>query len=324
MICINDTSMIYVACPANHATGGTELLHQLVHKLSKKGFPVKIFYYNAGINSKEGLVHPAFEKYGCESVTSIIDEAKFVLIVPEIKAELLLKYKNLKKVIWWLSVDNFYWKPRRIRIARFFGFYKSIDINNRQKLDIHAHLVQSHYAKDHLEMKGITNIYYLSDYLNEAFFVPSEKVQKENVVLYNPRKGWKFTKKLIKASQELQWRALENMSPADIVNLMRRSKVYIDFGNHPGMDRFPREAAISGCCIITGRKGSAAFDEDVAIPAEFKFKDVKVEINNIIAKINSCMMNYETEYIKFNEYRDFIEKQESDFEKDIDKIFKYC
>ena len=77
----------------------------------------------------------------------------------------------------------------------------------------------------------------------------------------------------MKAFPNLHWKAIENMSTEEVAELLNRSKVYIDFGNHPGKDRFPREAAISGCCIITGQRGAAANDIDVMIPRSYKFPD---------------------------------------------------
>jgi len=43
-------------------------------------------------------------------------------------------------------------------------------------------------------------------------------------------------------------------------------KLYVDFGKHPGKDRMPREAAVHGCCIITGRRGAAGNPFDIPIP----------------------------------------------------------
>ena len=48
------------------------------------------------------------------------------------------------------------------------------------------------------------------------------------------------------------------------------SKLYIDFGHHPGKDRLPREAGIHGCCVITGLYGSASNAFDVNIPPAYK------------------------------------------------------
>ena len=42
-----------------------------------------------------------------------------------------------------------------------------------------------------------------------------------------------------------------------IIQILSRSKIYIDFGFHPGVDHLPREAAILKNCIITNKEGSA-------------------------------------------------------------------
>ena len=105
------------------------------------------------------------------------------------------------------------------------------------------------------------------------------------------------------------------------MNLLLKSKVYIDFGHHPGKDRFPREAASCGCCIITGMKGAAKYYEDVSIPAEFKFESNKKEIANIISKIEECFNNFDSESLKFDDYRKKIKLEEQKFERDIEEIF---
>ena len=43
-----------------------------------------------------------------------------------------------------------------------------------------------------------------------------------------------------------------------MTNLLMKSKIYLDFGYHPGKIGL-REAALFGNCVITNLKGSAAF-----------------------------------------------------------------
>ena len=45
-------------------------------------------------------------------------------------------------------------------------------------------------------------------------------------------------------AQDLRWVPLIGMTTEEMRSCMSKSKVYIDFGNHPGKDRIPREAAI--------------------------------------------------------------------------------
>ena len=79
---------------------------------------------------------------------------------------------------------------------------------------------------------------------------------KRNNILYNPAKGLSdlmlFKQKLQQITTDYTFIPIQNMSHTQIRNIMLQSKIYIDFGNHPGKDRIPREAAMCGCCIITG------------------------------------------------------------------------
>ena len=60
------------------------------------------------------------------------------------------------------------------------------------------------------------------------------------------------------------------MSRAEVRKALCTVKVYADFGSHPGRDRMPREAALCGACVLTNRRGSANFAEDVPLPTLYK------------------------------------------------------
>ena len=104
-----------------------------------------------------------------------------------------------------------------------------------------------------------------------------------------------------------------------IENLMRSSKLYIDFGNHPGKDRMPREAAICGCCIITGKRGAAANDVDIKIPSQYKISDSDISL--IADRIKYVLKNYEDLTSDFDSYRDKIRHEEAVFDAEIKRIF---
>ena len=126
-----------------------------------------------------------------------------------------------------------------------------------------------------------------------------------------------------KKSPFFQWIPLINLSSKDMIDLMSRAKVYIDFGNHPGKDRIPREAAIHGCCIITGKRGSARFQKDVSIPEEFKFDDSCKNIPRILRKIEEVFLDYENVNKKFGSYREKIRMEEKVFDEDLDVVCQY-
>ncbi|HEY0669896.1 MAG TPA: hypothetical protein VGD22_17065 [Sphingobacteriaceae bacterium] len=330
MLEIYNNTKVYIFCPPNFATGGTELLHQLSYKLNKVGITTFMYYVNAPNSTPQ--IHPQFIKYNPIITDEIVDEPQNILITPEIYIDFRLdKFKKIRKVIWWLSVD-FYLDPLLSKLERkqkkpFFhlkkliGRYKFADMNFLKKRKFY-HLVQSQYAKSFLQQQGIHSLKYLSDYLNSTFFNQiSDPFKKEDIIAYNPKKGFEFTSRLISAAPNFNWLALENMSPEEVKNSLSKSKVYIDFGNHPGKDRFPREAAMMGCCIITGRRGAAKNEEDIPLLEEFKFDEATSDIHDIITKIEQCIVDYEHQCIQFEDYRNKIKQEEENFDKDLTRIF---
>jgi hypothetical protein len=165
-------------------------------------------------------------------------------------------------------------------------------------------------------------MFYLKAYINISFIENHiDLSKKQNIVAYNPKKGFNFTRKIIREGKGLRFVPLENMSREEVIETFKKAKVYIDFGNHPGIDRLPREAAILGCCVITGKRGSAAFFEDVPIPDEYKFEDKEESIPKIIEKIKDCFKNFEERYKDFEYYRKVIRNEPQKFIEDLKRIF---
>jgi len=354
MIEIYQNTKIYIVCPANFSTGGPELLHQLAyHFINDLKVEAFMYYYNFNGNEFKTPVHPEYEIYNVPYVLEIQENEDIdrnILIVPEVLSglSLLLKCKNIRKCCWFLSVDNYYLSKltkrdffitRAINKISKFIIKKSlidIDINSQEVLNqlmikydynkdrllklADFYLSQSHYVINHF--RDLKQNYYLSDYLNADFLkIQTDLSNKENMVAYNPKKGIGFTKKLISSAKDIKFVTLVNMSRKEVIQTLQKAKVYIDFGNHPGKDRIPREAAILGCCVITGKRGSAAFYEDVPVPAEYKFEDKEENIPKIIDKIKDCFENFEERYKDFEYYRQIIKNEPQKFVEDLKKIF---
>lgn len=330
---------IFIACPANVTTGGPELLHQLCYTLRKLKYDAIMYYYNFDKNKYTVPIAEAYKVYDNPFVIDFEDSIKNLIIIPEVEYNILKSIKLAKKVFWWLSVDNYccsrsgIWGKVLFRLgfSRLDGYkYKKLlGFVNEKFLfsDEVIHFVQSKYAEEFCKSLGIkaSKIYYLSDYLNPIFInnaINKRKyIKKEDIVLYNPKKGYEFTKKIIEKSPYIKWIALENLSRNEMSDLLLKSKVYIDFGNHPGKDRIPREAAISGCCIITGLKGSAKYYEDVPIDNKYKIKDSKKNIIEIINKIQDIFNDFEENALNFEEYRKFILNEKHIFNQNVEDIF---
>lgn len=329
-----EDTTIYVVCPAYFKTGGTELMHQLVNLICDQGFTeVFITYYGKSVDGE--MINPEFRTYVGESyklLSDVVDTTHNILILPEIRTDLLKKFEMIQTAVWFMSVDNFISRNDIKGCFQIDGLYNTILRFLRRQISFHGYwselkqkntvlFYQSEYAHQFLLKHGLSNCYRLSDYINQIYLSYSEKFDnKEDIVLYNPKKGKKFTEKIISASRNLHWIALENMDNTEIYQTLKKGKVYIDFGNHPGKDRFPREAAIMGCCIITGKHGAAAFYEDISINDEFKFDDTEDNIPYIIKKIEECLKEYDKEIVKFSFYRSQIRKEFQIFLEDVQAI----
>ncbi len=324
---------IYVLCPGGVKTGGTELLHQLVFALNQIGNNAELIYTGDDVG-----VQQAFEKYIFKytyNLKSIIEDSENLLIVSETQIEYLNKYENIKKAIWWLSVDNYIKNASFVARYKLFGLGSAIyrwvkgDIHDRRKeiLAADMHFCQSIYAVKYLKSNydiAANKIRYLSDYINDCYtegYHGINKNSRKNIVLYNPKKGYRFTKKLIRMAPDIQWKGIQNMTNEEVQALLKRSKCYVDFGNHPGKDRFPREAAMCGCIVITGKRGAAAYSEDVCIPEKFKFDEKKTKKRIIVDSIRGILQNYSDIIDEFDNYRQIILGEKSKFMTDVREIF---
>lgn len=305
--------MIIISCPRGYVTGGTELLHQLGYKLNLLGFDSYISYY--GENDGRPATHPYFEKYNCPVVQNIEDAPGNVLVYPEMMALSILdiqrRFPKSKLVLWWLSVDNAQMTPEA---EKQLSYDNSI-----------IHMVQSYYAMDYIKkVLAVTDnrLFYLSDYINYSFLNVEENADRDNTVLFNPRKGFERTVSLIKHSDflRIKWRELAGIAPEEVPKVLNSAKVYIDFGNHPGKDRFPREAVSCGCRLITGRRGSAAYTKDLPIPDQYKISDDSDD-SVILERIYSLIDSYDQTGELYTNYLEMIKEEFHTFEADALKTF---
>lgn len=312
---------IIIISSTKNATGGTELLQQLCYKL--RLFGKNAYMYYVGDFSKSTL-KDKFSFYKNPAIEELEDKKGNVIVVPETMTEYLNAVHHSDCYLWWLSVDNYFGSLKHNSDFIHKMFYKIKDFRNNFAFTKCGHLVQSEYAKIYLNGRNITNIQYLSDYLNESYLQKAsvESLKKrENIILFNPKKGYEFTKKIIQDVTEYKWVPLENLSVDQMMDVMHSSKLYVDFGNHPGKDRIPREAAICGCCVITGKRGAAANNQDIMIDAEYKFEDSDKNIERIHEKITDIMNNFDTHTCKFQKYREKIQNEENIFDADVKRIF---
>lgn len=326
--------MIYIACPSNCFTGGPTLLHQLCRELNDVGFPALMAYYE-GVGSAPGpCVHPRYKGYRCGfvSLEDVNDCSGNWLILPETGTRFAVRYEHVRIVIWWLSVDNYIlgnlglFDKVRAHLARETDASHFIHVDTLKKRrefssERYFHFSQSQYAMQFLGKVGVSEdrIRYLSDYVDDSFLADSageEQVCKEDMILYNPKKMGRLTRLLLDTRLGQYAVPLQGMSQEDLASVMRKAKLYLDFGAHPGKDRLPRETAICGCCVITGLRGSAGNDQDVSIPYAYKIPD-DAEIDELTTVVERALHDYGEVRKDFDDYRRFIRSEHNAFKADL-------
>lgn len=300
---------LYVYSPVVGPTGGTELLQQFCSIARSLGIDAQMLY------QKDPEGSPILQKFGYYEnpyTTSFPDRPNDSIIIPEHFADYCHRVKHAKCAIWWLSVDN-YWGASYeadgysykdvYRITRRL-LYRPVHRQNIIRFNSCVHFYQSEYARKYIvDELGLpsANVYPLSDFIDPRYRELDCTISKSNRVLYNPKKGIKYTRQLIELDPTIDWTPLEGYSSEELLELMQKSKVYIDFGAHPGKDRLPREAAACGCCLLTGARGAAGNKIDVPIRDELKIHPFDAHL--ALTAIHSLLDNYESEHAKLSEYR---------------------
>jgi len=305
---------LVVVCPSGVVTGGPEALHQLVDAARANHWDAAICYYPSRVDVME-----AYRHYDVRVVSQIDDSVETIVIVAETAIAFLNNCVHSRRAIWWLSVDNFFVG---------LGLGKTVPGHDPALLKSVCeagsnivHLTQSDYARQFLAERRVRSTV-LTDYLAGAILngaAQARTTEKADLVLYNPRKGLEFTERLIEASHwMLEWQPIQGLTSDEVANRLAHAKLYVDFGEHPGRDRIPREAAISGCCVITGRRGAAGNSVDLPIPRRFVLDERDPEVvAKFLTLATSTLANFERVSLEFDPYRRWISKQREEFIKEV-------
>lgn len=324
---MNKQKVFQIISPAGTPTGGVELLHQMAHILLNDGYKVNITYWP--IKQKNDLIN-FYQDYlkGVTISEYFLDEEDVVVILPEVFSYFIKKIKKAKILFWWLSVDN-YINSKKFSFAIGNKFMPLSYWNVKKSSKIY-HAVQSEYARIYLSKFNVNTDYFISDYINDEYFseyakkVNSSSENRKNVLLYNPAKGGKEQKNLIHflENNSIECIPLRGMDKETMIKTLGESKVYLDFGEHPGKDRIPREAASLGCCIITNRKGSAGNPIDVQIPDDYKYAQEGDYFDLVKNKIYEIFNDFYKHSLYFEDYKRKIIIEKNLFIKEVQSFAK--
>ena len=278
-------------------TGGPQSLHQLAHELDICGYCVNMIYVSGKdiINSQKALY---YENLNICIDDSDIDDTESVVIVPEVLTYKLHQIQHAVKVIWWLSV-NFYkgttlWGTSKGRL-RYRGlptvltplevlyrllFHRDTcvpTLHTRKQFSQVFHLYNCEHVRRYLLSKGVNevNSSYLCGYIDEDYFEKVDITNKKRMITYNPVKvadpGFmeEFKIRVQHEIDDVEIIPIFNMSREEVLETLRKSMLYVDFGTFPGPERIPRQAVCMYNNILTSTVGSSGNNEDVPIDAMF-------------------------------------------------------
>jgi hypothetical protein len=288
---------VYIKIPAHAVVGGVESLYQLADAINNNGGESVVLW-----NSPDAAdpIPPKYKHYNIKYSTFVEDVPSNWIIYPEIWTDQIDTYSNMKKGIWWLSVDN--------NQGKFQDFFNP---------NI-THFYQSFYALNFLQKNGVEKYLPLFDYVPEAYTQSTYDIsQKRDIVCYNPAKGLEITSHLKAINPDINFVPIVGMNELEVINILKVSKVYIDIGHHPGRDRIPRESAVLGNCVITNLMGSAGFYNDIPIDKRYKNTNIG-EIGNLI---RTCFENFECVIDDYSLYRSSIKNQKEQLNNLVKQYF---
>lgn len=306
-------SRFVILCPVKRQTGGVQLLYQLSDAINKSDISSAVILpvpFNAEPRNAYSEYLHKFISYDDLSDSDVV-------IFPETLLHLLSKFKKQRRIIWWLSVDNYFGSRKLKFLLR--NMINPLMLPNKKQIKSCDHLVQSHYAMKFVESTFECKSQYLGDFLSDEFLDKRSLPKKINRIAYNPAKDNENFRKFRDYSG-FNYLALENMTRSEMILSLSECKIYIDFGNHPGMDRIPREAAILNCCILTNRAGSADYYEDIPIPDEYKVYNESIDNSVLKQRLHYMLMNYDNCIDEFAHYRTFIRAQKLSFYDSVQSL----
>lgn len=333
---ISISPKIYVVYPRGQRTGGPEALHQLVDMLRELGQDAYLVPYPTTRNNPRV---EQFSHYDAPEAAEAVDAEGNIVVVPEVFAGDLHSFKRATPICWWLSIDyspTFFAARMQLRsssgplasfnetlLPRLAAIKKRVDVRSLKKSRI-VHVVQSSYAWAFLfsQLNVVPSL--LSDYTPSSEFTAGVGNGSRNhqLVTFNPVKGGDIIREVMKVCDPaIEWRPIQGMTRPQVVSTLQECGIYLDLGFHPGKDRMPREAALSGALTVVGRRGAGAYYADVPIPWEHKITPGPDEVSDAAALLPQLMEDLPNEIAKQDSYRNTILSEKSRFKREVSDIF---
>ena len=291
------TPSLVVTCPAGAVTGGPEALHQLVAMANEIESGSAAICY-APFENTHGVPEP-YRMYATPVIQKENIPNDALVVLPEIWSHLIDTFSQ-RCAFWWLSVDNF--GQGNVELVK----------------NAVIHLTQSEYARQHVvDTFGVQPLM-VTDYINTVFN-EDENTAKHLRVAVNPAKGKHLIDEFKIKFPEIIVIELTGMPRGKVKTELGLSAIYIDFGHHPGRDRFPREACLSETVVMTTRLGSAGNGIDVPIDEWYKFNTV----DEVGAKVKEVFADFNKHILAQKPYLEAVLSQRQEFKQEVEKLLQF-
>lgn len=300
---------VVILCP-EAVTGGPEALHQLAHAINTLGGNARLAYFGQGSTVEYGPTtilcryspHQAvLETYARYRPIPLVEAPLCegtLIVVPEILPETLLGISARNRAVWWLSVDNAISHNPKLNDP---GYANTL-IGNSGLI----HFYQSDYARRFVERHGGgRNAFPIFDYINPEYIRsgPTESASGRRQVGLFPQKGGVLASRFMAANPQLSFAAIQNMTREQVRQTLLTCSVYIDFGHHPGKDRVPREAAVSGAIVFLHERGAALHLQDHPLDRFYLFNEQDIDTGSLASRIAEAISDRERHYARKQVYR---------------------
>lgn len=315
-------------------SGGPEAVHQLVHELRAVGVDAFVVPDRRTVGNTRVADYAA---YDAPERMVVPDEPSQVVVAPEVYLPELLALRRVRRVCWWLSIDNspVFRAERyladvtagladrpRAREARSLVWLARRELSGwRTRLRDIEHLTQSTYAAEYLGRRLGVETMPVSDYIpGAATAVLPERPASGPipVVAFNPAKGVRLLRGVRRRiGRDIRWLPIEGLSPGGVRERLAEATAYLDLGPHPGKDRMPREAALAGAVSVVVRRGSGAYQSDVPTPPEHKVALDGDVVGNALEVVRAVLDEPDRAFARQREFRLGIQAQEGVFRAEV-------
>jgi hypothetical protein len=326
---------VLIFCP-EYLNGGCEALHQLGFQIARHGGAVHMAYYGpySGLELDGDVlrchfvaspVGAYFARYQPRALREITLGPDTLLVFPEVLSALAATHDDrYRRALWWLSVDNAIEQNLALLDA---GYRRNVFADPRL---LHFH--QSDYARAFLQANAATGYHALSDYTDPDFIRrsldPADNKpisQRPDTICYFPNKGAALAAHFISGRDALHQNPeilpIRGMSKAQVRDALFGARLYLDFGNHPGKDRVPREAAIAGAVVMLHAAGAALNFPDHPLPAEYRFTEADISSGHLHRKVAAILDQPEAHFAAQRIYREAILHEQERFDLEVRTSF---